>query len=65
MKDRHPKGENYYIKIKFIAFIINFGGKKPSERHKCESKKGASVSEVLVLFNCSSGGCIWLNISSK
>ena len=39
----HPKTENYYIKIKVIALIINLG--ETTER--CKSKKGASVSEIL------------------
>ena len=30
--------------------------KKPLELDRCKSKKGAPVSEILALFNCSSGG---------
>ena len=35
------------MKAKVIAFIINFGDKKTLEIERCNSKKGASVSEVL------------------
>ena len=53
LKSRHPKrGKKYYIKIKVITFIINFGGKTPLKIHRCISKKGAAVSEVVVFFNC-------------
>ena len=45
-----------YIKIKVITFIINFRGNTTVKIDRCKSKKEASVSEVLALFNCSSGG---------
>ena len=41
-----------YIKIK--AYILEEANPFATER--CKSKKGASVSVVLALFNCSSGG---------
>ena len=56
MERRHPKRENYYIKIKVISFIMILDETKPLEIDRCKSKKEASVSEVLALFNCSSGG---------
>ena len=46
----------YYIKIKIIALIIILDETNPFEIDKCKSKNGASISEVLALFNCSSDG---------
>ena len=48
------KWKIYDIKIKVIALIINLDETNPFEIDKCKSKNGASVSEVLALFNCSS-----------
>ena len=48
------KRKIYYIKIKVIALIINFRRNKSISTERCRSKKGASVSEILALFNCSS-----------
>ena len=52
------KWKIYYIKIKIIALIINLDETDPFEIDtcKCKSKDGASVSELLALFNCSSDG---------
>ena len=50
------KRKIYYVKTKVIALIINFRRKIPFATERCKSKKGASVSEVLALFNCSSDG---------
>ena len=46
------KWKIYYIKIKVIALIIKMLDETNSfEIDKCKSKNGASVSEVLALFN--------------
>ena len=55
MGHRHSKKENLQVKINVIMFIINLEETKPLEIERCKSKKGASVSKVLALFNCSSG----------
>ena len=52
-----PKRKIYYIKIKVVALIINFRRTNPyGTETDVNLKKGASVSEILALFNCSSGG---------
>ena len=46
----------YNLKIKIIAFIINFAWNKPIKIDKCKSKNGALVSEAFALFNWTSEG---------
>ena len=53
MEHRHPKKGKFTISK---TFIINFGGNKSIKKGRYKSKKGTSVSEVLALIYCSSGG---------
>ena len=55
MERNHPKrGNLLYQNQSKIAFIINSGGNKTINKiDRYKSKKGASASEVLALFNCS------------
>ena len=46
----------YNIKIKIVAFIINFRKTKPSEIVKCTFRNGASVLDEFALFNWSADG---------
>ena len=49
------KRKIYHIKIKVIALIINLEETNPFATERCRSKKGASVFEILALFN-------WINL---
>ena len=56
MERRHPKREKLLSKSKSSRLSLIMEETKPLEIDRCKSKKGASVSEVLAQFNCSSGG---------
>ena len=45
------KRKIYYVKVKVIALIIIIEETNPFATERCKSKKGASVSEILALFN--------------
>ena len=54
MAHRHLKRKISKSKSSCLSLILE--ETKPLEIDRCKSKKGASVSEVLALFNLSSGG---------
>ena len=47
---------NYIHVYDYPTHLFSHGFTNPFATERCKSKKGASVSEILALFNCSSGG---------
>ena len=56
MEHRHLKKENLQYQYQSNRVYHIFEETKPLEIEICKSINGALVSEVLTLFNCSSGG---------